>query len=101
MILGCLACKKQVSTLRIEAVLEICLFWNIIWWKPKKHGNICCMFCYVGASMRQKTLKNTNQPKSNITNLTVLIYFKSKEKLKKNEIEKDSSAIFAIFVLDN
>ena len=51
--------------------------------------------------MRQKTLKNTNQPKSNITNLTVLIYFKSKEKLKKNEIEKDSSAIFAIFVLDN
>ena len=59
------------------------------------------MFCYVGASMRQKTLKNTNQPKSNITNLTVFISFKSKKKLRKNEIEKNSSAIFAIFVLDN
>ena len=51
--------------------------------------------------MRHKTLKNTNKPKTNIANLTIFVFFKSKKKLKKHEIEKNSSAIFAIFKLDN
>ena len=46
------------------------------------------VFCCLGANMRQKTLKNTNKPKTNIANLTVFIDFKSKEKLKKIENEK-------------
>ena len=51
--------------------------------------------------MRHKTLKNTNKPKTNIANLTIFVFFKSKKKLKKHEIEKNSSAIFAILKLDN
>ena len=57
-------------------------------------------FAMIKLTFGENIRKNDKKPKTNITNLTVFISFKSK-KIKKNEIEKNSSAIFAKLKLDN
>ena len=77
------------------------------WLEVNQHENddsymcVFVVFCCLGANMRHKTLKNTNKPKTNIANLTIFVFFKSTKTTEKTEIEKNSSAIFAILKLDN